>query len=135
MNCLRQDLPLTKPAGIHRLAAGREDEDSETSSSDSPSEMEDRDVNYIRKCPQVPYKIKKKKKYQGWKIHAIVEEQRDQINALSKQMSELIDMLKPSKNKRDNVDTLNRNTEYPKGAKDINNSEDDNIFHNYPRHP
>ena len=44
-------------------------------------------------------------------------------------MSELIDTLKPSKNRRDNVNTLNRNTEYPKGAKDINNSEEDNIFH------
>ena len=58
-----------------------------------------------------------------------IEEQRDQINTLSKQMSELIYTLNPSKNRRDNVNTLNRNTEYPKGVKDINNSEEDDIFH------
>ena len=31
MNCPRWDLPPTKPAGIHKLATGREYEDSETS--------------------------------------------------------------------------------------------------------
>ena len=40
-----------------------------------------------------------------------------------------MDTLKPSKNKRDNVNTLNRNTENPKGAKDINNCEEDDIYH------
>ena len=63
-----------------------------------------------------------------------MEEQRYQINALSKQMSELIDTLKPSKHRRDNINTLNRNTDYPKGAKYINNLEEDNIFifYKYP---
>ena len=64
INCPRLDLPPTKPAGIHKLASGRVDEDSETSSSDSPSETE---VNYVRKRPQVPYKNKSSKKYQGQK--------------------------------------------------------------------
>ena len=65
MHCPRQDLPPTKPVGIHKLAPGREDEDSKTSSSDSSSETEDTDVNYIWKRPQVPYKNKSSKKYQG----------------------------------------------------------------------
>ena len=78
----------------------------------------------------MPYKSKiNNKKYQGRGIHDIVEAQGERINTLSRQMSELIDTLKPSKNRRDNVNTLNRNTEYPKGAKDINNSEEDDIFH------
>ena len=49
-------------------------------------------------------------------------------------MSELIDTLKPSKHRRDNINTLNRNTDYPKGAKYINNLEEDNIFifYKYP---
>ena len=82
-----------------------------------------------KKRPRVPYKSKiSNKKYQGRGIHDIYI-QGEQINTLSKQMSELIDTLKPSRNRRDNVNTLNRNTEYPKGAKDINNSEEDDIFH------
>ena len=75
MYCPRRDLPPKKPARIHKLAAGKEDDDSETSSSSSLSEMEDTDVNYVQKRPRVPYKSKNKsKKYQGRRIHAIVEE-------------------------------------------------------------
>jgi len=133
-NCPRNNLP-GRYQNVNKVEKSNPDtSDDIAGNQDTSSSDSDLEIDYVKekKKPKTSYaKSKKKRRH----IYQIVEEQGEQINSLSKKMSEictlssqLSEMMSTMSGRKGEVNTLGATSIFPPDIEDINREGNDDVF-------